>query len=50
MERKTGLCSSAARRKASSPHGYQSTGIMGMLLQVRAFLANEVVGRVLFFR
>jgi hypothetical protein len=27
MERKTGLSSSAAFLKASSPHGYQSTGL-----------------------
>jgi hypothetical protein len=43
MERKTGLCSSAARRKASSPHGYQSTGLWacccryGLLSRARWF-------------
>ncbi len=56
MERKTNFCSSAARRKGSSPHGYQSTGLYacccryGLFSEMRwfggFFCATDFSGKV----
>jgi hypothetical protein len=42
-DRRTGLSSACARAKASSPHGYQSTGLSRCLAQVGRRLAGEPV-------
>lgn len=43
MLRKTGLFSRLARAKASSDHGYQSTGLVGVLQQIGARLPVQMI-------
>ena len=43
----SGLSSSRARRSASSPHGYQSTGLSLCCEQVRARLVRQPVGHAI---
>ena len=43
METKSGLSSSRARRRASSPQGNHSTGIVGVLAEIRAGLVGQAV-------
>ena len=42
-DKKTGRFSARARSKASSPHGYQSTGLSRVLAEIRARLRGQSV-------
>ena len=44
MLSRIGLSSLRARSSASGPHGYQSTGIVRVLQEVRTGLVREAIG------